>query len=587
MKTTPTIHKLQCLALFFLLCTSPFLNAQVPAWIWSKSVGGSGVYDPPRAENCFACTYTLNGSVVVAGFFESDIIHFGSTTLVNSVASTLISGTPDIYLAKYDVAGNVLWARRAGGILGDLTYTVCSDPYGNIYIAGDFNSPALVFYDSIQNDTLFNPQEDARSFIAKYDASGNVLWCRAATNVSGESYVRSVSADNSGNVFITGNFTSSTLTFGNIALTNAGNSNTPDVFIAKYDTWGNVLWAKRAGGIHFEECRGVCTDPGGNAIVCGNFEGTSMNFDNITLTNTNFQNEIFVVKYDPQGNVLWAHTASGNSRDEAKAICCDNNGNVFITGQFSSPYLTFGSYFVTNFNNSGNIFDMYVAKYDAAGNVMWARSAGGSSNEQGNGICCDANGNVYVIGNSMSPAIVFGPNATFYNSGTGNTQDVFVVQYDATANVVWQKGVGSSSDDYGFGICSDIPGNLRVTGVFKSASITFDQVHNNTGTNFDVFIGALDNINGVAEESDVSAVSVFPNPFNASFEVHCQDKNEALEIDLFDLSGKEVLRNVFVAGSGIIEAGELADGVYIYCVRDSLGEIVGRGKVIKQDGIGN
>jgi hypothetical protein len=161
------------------------------------------------------------------------------------------------------------------------------------------------------------------------------------------------------------------------------------------------------------------------------------------------------------------------------------------------------------------------------------------------------------------------------------------VQYNASANVVWQKSAGGSSDDYGLGICSDIPGNLRITGVYNSASITFDQVHNNTGTNYDMYVGALDNINGVTEEMNASSVNVFPNPFTTSFEIHCRDENQAIEIDVFDLYGKEVLRYAFVSGSGVINGGELADGVYLYCVKDSLGDIIGRGKVIKQSGVGN
>lgn len=90
----------------------------------------------------------------------------------------------------------------------------------------------------------------------------------------------------------------------------------------------------------------------------------------------------------------WAKSAGGTNNDEGNSIATDDDGNVFVTGRFQSPSITFGS---TTLIKVG-AYDFYIAKYDANGNVLWAQSAGGTNDDAGQSIATDVNGNVIVTG---------------------------------------------------------------------------------------------------------------------------------------------------------------------------------------------
>ena len=166
-----------------------------------------------------------------------------------------------------------------------------------------------------------------------------------------------VSVDSNGNTFVTGYFQSPTITLGNITLTNVNNSpdQTWDFFIAKYDTAGNVIWAKSAGGSSFDQGRSLSADAAGNVFVTGWFGGTIV-FGTTTLSSVG-GNSTFLVKYDALGNVLWAKDVSGRPT----TICIDNTGNAYLSGEFSTATCTFGSTVLTNTDPSGQSRDIFIA----------------------------------------------------------------------------------------------------------------------------------------------------------------------------------------------------------------------------------
>ena len=101
--------------------------------------------------------------------------------------------------------------------------------------------------------------------------------------------------------------------------------------------------------------------------------------------------------------------------DEGEKISTDASGNVYITGYFKSPTITFGTTTLTN-NSTANDADIFVVKYDSAGTVIWAKSAGGTGNDFGNGISATGDGNVYITGQFASPTITFGTTTLTNNS---------------------------------------------------------------------------------------------------------------------------------------------------------------------------
>ena len=145
-----------------------------------------------------------------------------------------------------------------------------------------------------------------------------------------------------GNIYITGGFYSPEIVFGDDTLTRIGTNG--DFFIAKYDSSGTALWAKNAIDALSNS---ICIDSQGNVLVSGWYTNTSIVFENDTLISMG-SSDIFIVKYDENGNVLWTKTAGGLNEEKCNGISCDTYDNIYITGYFRSQIAIFGNDTLTN-----------------------------------------------------------------------------------------------------------------------------------------------------------------------------------------------------------------------------------------------
>src|SRR3989338_2819744 len=128
-------------------------------------------------------------------------------------------------------------------------------------------------------------------------------------------------------------------------------------------------WAKSAGGASWDLGYSVSTDASGNVYMTGRFNISTITFGTTTLTNAG-DYDIFIVKYDAAGNVLWAKSAGGTSSDVGTCVSTDASGNVLMTGSFQSPAITFGTTTLTSVGYG----DIFIVKFDATGNILWAKS---------------------------------------------------------------------------------------------------------------------------------------------------------------------------------------------------------------------
>lgn len=314
------------------------------------------------------------------------------------------------------------------------------------------------------------------------------LWARGAGS-TGVDQAMSTAVDANGNLYTIGWYTSANLTFGSITLTNPG-LGTSDIFLTKHDAAGNTIWAKTFGGAGGDNGNSVAVDANGDVYITGWYSSATIIFGSFTLTNSGSGSDIFTAKISSAGNAVWAQSAGGNSStDRGNAIAVDASGNVFTTGGFMSSSANFGTVTVTN--SASGINDFFIVKYDANGNVLWAKSAGGNGTDIGNGVAVDPSGNAYITGSFASPSINFGAGA-LTNASSG-TQDLFIVKYDPSGNTTWSKQIGGSMDDFGNAIA--IGNNaFYVTGGFNSASINFSTatVTNASAGTSDIFFTKYD-----------------------------------------------------------------------------------------------
>ena len=372
--------------------------------LWAKTLEGSG------NQQGFDLAVNESGAVWLTGFFSGQISILGVP---------LTSGDRDVFIVKYDSSGKPLWAKQGGGSSADEGYGIASDRDDNCYVTGSFYSKAT--FDGIE--LLSAGTSDI--FLVKYDSAGKLLWAKRFGGSFGD-IGYDVAVDNDGNSFITGIIRWDTQ-FGNIKLiTSSG----PHLFIAKINPVGEVLWASAssfatpAAYNQYEYGRAITTDPLGNSLITGYFYG-SCQFGHTILTNRG-QTDIVIAKYDPNGSLIWAKQAGGTWVDSGYGISVDGQSNIFVTGMFSEK-ADFGGTILTN---RGKL-DIFVAKYDAEGNLEWVQQAGGEKDDIGYGIAIDQNGNSVLTGRILGPAQFGNRQLT-----VGGNSDIFIASLSFGAETI-------------------------------------------------------------------------------------------------------------------------------------------------------
>jgi len=375
---------------FALSTLTTLQKAGAQAWLWAETAGGSG------AESATTITTDSSGNIYVAGDFTTSTISFG-THPVNNTSS----GFADVFLVKYDANGTVLHAASGGGAASDHATAISADPWGNIYVAGYFYSPSVTF--GGHTVTNAGPSGSADMYIVKYGPGGNVVWVRSAGG-TGDDRINAIKADAAGNVVATGSFGSANLVFAPDTLKTTGALD--KVFVVKYDTSGTYQWSADAGGVGFDYGNAITTDAAENVYVTGKFIGNTITFGDSVLTNAvASSNDMFLAKYNTSGVLQWARSAINSGNAVPTSIGADALGNVYVCGNFTGATVGFSAATVL-FNSGAN--DIFLAKYNSSGGVLWATASGGTADDVPNSLVVDDSANVILAGNFASPALHFG-----------------------------------------------------------------------------------------------------------------------------------------------------------------------------------
>src|SRR5947207_15093577 len=354
-------------------------------FIWNRQFGGVGVFD---AAHAMAVATDPSGNVVVAGSFEGTV-NFGTGPMTSS-------GFKDVFVAKYSAAGVPLWAKAYGDPNDDEeALGVAMDGSGSVVVTGyfkqtvNFGTGPLTAAGTYLGDV----------FVAKYSASGAPLWVKQVGS-SGFDKGTAIAVDGASTVLVTG-YLNGTVNFGLGTITSAGG---PDVFLVKYTPEGAPLWAKRFGGSGFDVAHGIAVDGGGNVAVTGDFQNTA-DFGT-GLLQTAGGRDIFLAEYSPDGAPLWSRSFGGTSEDGATSVALDGSGNVIVTGSFTGA-VDFGGGLLPDLGGG----DIFLAKYSPSGAHLWSKrfGGGGSLGEQAAGVTADGAGNVILTGAILDSVSFGGP----------------------------------------------------------------------------------------------------------------------------------------------------------------------------------
>ncbi len=514
---------------------------QSQTYLWARSGGGnSGDYGNAVAVDAAGNSY-------VTGWFQQAMT-LGSYTLISN-------GFYDVFVAKYDPNGNVVWATSAGSGANDIGYGISLDAVGGIYVGGTFSGS--VFFGS---NSVTSSNSSADAFVAKLSPSGTWLWVRAGgSTVDDQAQCIDV---NGSTVALSGYFKSSA-TFSTGTINSYGNS---DIFVAKYDTAGNFQWVRGGGGTSYEIAYGVTVDPSGNIYSNGYFRGTAT-FGIFIMTSTGGDDAI-LLQYSPTGTCMWAKKGGGTGDDKGLGVTSDANG-IYATGWFVG-----NATFETQGIASAGSSDVYVVKYNTAGTLQWISRAGGVYADGGYGIAASASGSLWVTG-SFDTTAQFGP--VMVNSFGGT--DVFIARLSASTgvfNIASSGGAQAATifqKDIGYGIGIDGSGMVYAIGAFQNTA-TWGPFFTTSVAIQDFFLVKLDQTTGI-QGSDHNAFYIYPNPAKDHISIMFPDAiNKNAQVRIYGIDGKILVEHRSVdlhSGTQIeIPISHLSPGIYFVETNDGV-----------------
>jgi hypothetical protein len=434
-------------------------------YIWAKQLGGYSSSAFSDAGNAIA--RDAAGNIYVAGNFTGTI-DFDPGPGTAYLAS---AGSTDIFLAKYNSAGDYVYAKSMGGTGAELSKGLAVDASGNAYITGSFNATAD--FDPSSGTANLTSAGNLDIFIASYDASGNYVYAiRIGSSTADQA--NAIATDGTGNAYVTGFFTGTADFDPGVATVNLVATAGQDLFLARYDASGNYVYAIKIGATGTETGLAIVVDGSSNAYITGSYSSTT-DFDpgagTASLTNSGGA-DIFLAEYNGSGAYVFAKKMGGTSTDIGNAIAIDASNNIYITGTFAAtvdfdPGLT-----INNLVSAGGT-DIFFAKYDVSGNYIYARGLGGTTADAGNAIAVDGSGNVFLTGTFTATAD-FDPSATTTNLISDGGTDIFLANYDASGTYLFAKRMGGTGADVGSGIVLDASNNTYITGAFINSLADFD-----------------------------------------------------------------------------------------------------------------
>ncbi|MBK9285865.1 MAG: T9SS type A sorting domain-containing protein [Sphingobacteriaceae bacterium] len=321
------------------------------ALLMALRIGGTGIDDP------YSLKLDALGNIYCTGFFQNTV-DFNPGAGVFNLTSL---GLKDIFVFKWDMNGNFIWANRIGGTGDEIGYSLALDANANSYITGFFRSTA----DFDPGPGVFNMSPLASDvFSLKLDASGNFIWAKRFGAV-GDEVGYSNAVDNAGDVYITGFFTSNVDFDPGIGVYNMASTGGYEIFVNKLDVNGNFVWAAKMGGTTNDAASSISLDNLGGVYTTGYFSGVA-DFDPGPGTAnlvSGGSNDIFISKLDASnGAYVWAVSSGSVNPDYGAFINMSNNGALYLCGYFQTTVDFDPTVGVNNLTSAG-LHDIFVEKF--------------------------------------------------------------------------------------------------------------------------------------------------------------------------------------------------------------------------------
>lgn len=566
-------------------------------------------------ERVIASTTDDQGYIYTTGVFSSTVDFDPGSGTENLSASDGL----DIFITKSSTSGDLIWAKKVGGASNEFGLAI--ETFNNdVYVSGIFRN--ATDFDPGPSSFVLNSNTRENTFLLKLDEYGSFVWVKQFASYSySDNYGRGLAIDANGGIYLTGSF-GGTVDFdpesGSQNISSVQNSY--DIFLSKFDVSGNILWVKTLGGNSFDGAESATVSNSGDLFITGSFSNT-IDLNPSTSIDDEFSSngyrDVFVSRYDANGNNIWNKTFGGTGEDIGKDLSIDGNNNIYTTGTFentvnvntTSIVSQGGSDFFVNkidvFGNhewiirfgtawddeslgievfsTGNAYitgnlggdNAFIYSLDSAGNEVWSRLVDGTggSFSSGNAISIDSDENLYVSGNFGGLCFFVSDYGGISRNSNGQS-DNFTMKMSRCDDPVNEinltinndspelRAPYSNSNNFRWFNCDDFSNPIGFQNIFNATENgDYAVVIQEDGCIDTSDCVTVDNI-GI-EEFNTSKINVFPNPSDGLVNINSTYAHEALRIKVFNATGQIILSKKFTSEELITIDLEGSQGLYI------------------------
>ncbi len=504
------------LSILLLIIATTRLQAQKLNVGWTRFIGGENCY-----ANVYDATITTDHGVIITGYTPCR-----GVTDMPSCSYTAYN----VVLAKVDSTGQLNWVKLLGGSGNDAAHSICR--------TADSGYAILAYTESNDGDIpLSGTKGSTDLWLIKIDTAGNVLWSKTYGSPASENSIAvAVTPDNGFMLFGASNGYGDDIPFhhGTSQFEN-------DWFVIKTDSIGNKQWVKVYGGSGDEDIFGSVLVANNAYYLISSSDSKDYDCDDTSwhkpLVNTDY--DIYVVKIDTLGNIIWSKSYGGSNFEAAyKAIWDERDSSIVICGLSSS------SDYMVNGGHGDN--DMLVIKVDKNGDFLWSKMLGGAKNEKFSKIA-KVNNYYAAYTSTLSTSI--------------GRDDTWLFILDSAGNEVTSKVIGGTSFDEQVQILS-IESDLFLAGSSSSKYFTEGYTVGHEGPG--AFVSRLyyfpTEITGVKENEQL--FMVYPNPGTSSVNIVNSTK-QAIDLRVVDMTGNIMLHKNISGDKEMINISNWPKGVYL------------------------
>ncbi len=561
----------------------------------TSSFANYGVFGSNSYDYCNAIVPNNAGSFFMAGTF-SNTLDFNPSSVVANFTATNYTG----FISKYSVSTGVfqgirLFANTTADSFNFIEDMVI-DTQGNWLITGKFKG-TVDFDASATVNSLTNVggigEFSYDAFICKYSSTGNFIWVKPIAG-NGNQLASDIAVDSANNILCFGQYDNTSTDFdAGVAVFNLPNTG---LFVTKYDTNGNFIWAKtfsNFSGLGYD----LAIDANDNLYFTGGYHFQA-DFDPGTavftlptagsVPDSFFFRDVFILKLNNNGEFLWVKRFGGTGPDFGNSLAFDNQNNVYCGGEFWNTCDFDTSIAELNITSAGRA-DGFISKFDTNGNFLNVKTISGLKDDYVKNIVIDAGQNLIATG-SFLESCNFGStaNPSIQTNVYLSDPALFLVAYDTQNNVSNFKRISHHVADgntlTGTHLALDSDNNLLAAANF-TGSIPMYLAGNPNPTifpgngSFNDFLYVKD-IFTTLSNSDFTTLKntkIYPNPTNSILNI---DTVASANLQISDLLGKVVFENKLENGTNALDIGFLKSGIYLAKIQNEKG--IYNQKIIKE-----